>query len=385
MTSDFDVVISGAGPAGCTAALALGSSGLRVAIIEKERFPRAKVCGDAIPTYVPKVLNTINPEYTAHFYEIAEKTESDSCRVFAPDRKSLDLKFAERGFLCKRLIFDNFLFELVSGLSNVTVFQETAVRDITITDNHVLIRAGNNLELTAQLAIGCDGPGSIVRKRLAPCRSADGEGSVAARAYFRNVKDNPPGTLEFHFLKDYLPGYFWIFPLPDNQFNVGLGMPSELVSRKKINLRFELTRIIKTDPFLSPRFSEAEMAGDIRGHFLPLLTRKKTLSGERFMLCGDAASLINPATGGGIGQAMQSGRFAGWQALKCFGKNDFSAGFMKNYDDILYEKIWKENRRYLMLRKFIIKFGFNMNTVIRAGSNSASLKKIILNHLTLTL
>ena len=384
MISDFDVIISGAGPAGCTAALALGSSGLRVALLEKGKFPREKVCGDAIPAYIPKVLNTINPEYAVCFNELVEKTGTDTCRIIAPDRSSLDLKFPEFGFLCKRLIFDNFLFELVSGLPNVTVFQETAVRDITVDQNQALIRAGAGLELTAQLAIGCDGPGSIVRKRLAPERSPDREGSVAVRAYFRNVKDNPAGILEFHFLKNYLPGYFWIFPLPDNQYNVGLGMPSELVTRKKINLRDELTRIIETDPFLSPRFSEAEMSGDIRGHFLPLLTRKKALSGERFMLCGDAASLINPATGGGIGQAMQSGRFAGWQALKCFEKNDFSSSLMKDYDNILYEKIWKENRRYLMLRKFIIKFGFTLNTVIEAGSISKSLKRIILNHLTLT-
>jgi len=382
--SDFDVIISGAGPAGCTAALALGSSGLRVALIEKEMFPREKVCGDAIPAYVPKVLNTISPNYALAFKGLVGKEVADTCRFVAPDRKAIDLEFPENGFVCKRLIFDNFLFELVSGLPNVKVFQETAVRDITINQNHVLIRAGSNLELTARLAIGCDGPAGIIRKRLDTNPFNAGEGSVAARAYFRNVKDNPTGTLEFHFLRDYLPGYFWIFPLPDNLFNVGLGMPSGLVSGKKINIRNELTRIIKTDPFLGQRFSEAEMEGEIRGQYLPLLTRKKAVSGERFMLCGDAASLINPATGEGIGQAMQSGRFAGWQALKCFKKNDFSEDFMENYDNTLYEKIWKENHRYLMLRKFIIKFGFTLNTVIRAGSISTSFKNIILNLLNLT-
>ena len=67
MTSDFDVLISGAGPAGCTAALALGSSGLKVALLEKDMFPREKVCGDAIPAYVPKVLTTINPDYARAF------------------------------------------------------------------------------------------------------------------------------------------------------------------------------------------------------------------------------------------------------------------------------------------------------------------------------
>ena len=378
MTSDFDVLISGAGPAGCTAALALGSSGLRVALIEKENFPREKVCGDAIPAYVPKVLNTINPEYAIAFKGLVEKAEADVCRFVGPDRKAIDLKFTESGFICKRQIFDNFLFELVTGLSNVTIFKETAVSDITIKQNHALIRAGNDLMVTARLAIGCDGPGSILRKRLAATKVNAGESSVAARAYFRNVKDNPPGTLEFHFLKEVLPGYFWIFPLPDNEYNVGLGMPSKIITEKKINLRNEILRIIERDPFLGPRFSDAEMRGEIRGHLLPLLTSKNRVSGERFMLCGDAASLVNPATGSGIGQAMQSGRFAGWQALKCFEKNDFTAGFIRSYDNTVYDKIWRENKNYRLIRDHVFRYPWRLDTAISLGSKNKTINRGIL-------
>jgi geranylgeranyl reductase family protein len=377
MTSDFDVIISGAGPAGCTAALALGSSGLKVALIEKDKFPREKVCGDAIPAYVPKVLNTISQEYVRAFEGIIEKREVDVCRFIAPNRKFIDLKFSEHGFICKRLIFDNFLFELVSRLQNVIVFTESAVREISIDRNGIFVTAGDNLKLKSRLVIGCDGANSMIRRKLAATKTNASAGSVAVRAYYKNVSENPARTLEFHFLKDLLPGYFWIFPLPDNQFNVGLGMPSKTVSERKINLRNEILRIIERDPFLSPRFSEAEMTGEIRGNFLPLCTSKIPISGDRFMLCGDAASLINPATGAGIGQAMQSGRFAGWQALKCFEKNDFSADFIQGYDKIVYNKMWKENRRYLMLREFVIKFGWRLNTLIKAGSISTSSKRII--------
>lgn len=378
MTTDFDVLISGAGPAGCTAALALGSSGLRIALIEKEKFPREKVCGDAIPAYVPKVLNSINPEYAVAFKGLVEKAEADICRFVGPDRKVLDLKFTENGFVCKRQIFDNFLFKLVSGLSNVTIFQETAVRDISVNKDYALIRTGGDLELTTKLAIGCDGPGSILRKRLAFTKVTADESSVAARAYFRNVKDNPHGTLEFHFLKELLPGYFWIFPLPGNMYNVGLGIPSASISQKKINPRNEILRIIEKDPFLSPRFSEAEMTGKISGHLLPLLTSKNEISGERFMLCGDAASLVNPATGSGIGQAMQSGRFAGWQALKCFKKNDFSAGFIRAYDNTVYNKIWRENRNYLFVRDHILNYPWRLNTAINLGSKNKTINRGIL-------
>jgi geranylgeranyl reductase family protein len=381
MTSDFDVIISGAGPAGCTAALALGSSGLKVALIEKEKFPREKICGDAIPAYVPKVLNTINPEYSIAFRELTEKKEVDICRIVAPDRKAVDLKFAESGFVCKRQIFDSFLFGLVSRLSNVTVLQETAVVNISVNRNGVSVMAGINLNLESKLIIGCDGAGSITRKKAGAAKINTDEGSVAVRAYFKNVKGNPQGTLEFYFLKDLLPGYFWIFPLPGNQYNVGLGMPSKIISEKKVNLRNEILRIIEGDPFLSPRFSEAEMTGKIRGHLLPLLSRKNGISGERYMLCGDAASLINPATGSGIGQAMQSGRYAGWQALKCFEKNDFSAGFISSYDKSVYDKIWRENRNYLLLRDHVFRYPWRLNRVISAGSGSKFMYKTILKTL----
>lgn len=381
MTSEFDVIISGAGPAGCTAALALGSSGLRVALIEKERFPREKICGDAIPAYVPKVLNTINPEYGKAFEELSEKEKINVCRIIAPDKKSLNLKFSEYGFTCKRLIFDAFLFKLASQLSNLTVFQDTQVKDARSDDTGVIIYTDKNPELKSQLVIGCDGANSIIGKKLAGTKTAAGENSVAVRTYFRNIKDSSPGALEFHFFNDLMPGYFWIFPLPDNQFNVGLGLPSKIISEKSINISKELLRIIETVPSLGNRFSKAEMTGEIKGHLLPLCSRKIRISGKRFMLCGDAASLINPVTGSGIGHAMQSGRYAGWQALKCFEKNDFSQDFMRLYDKTIHEKLWPEIKRYLMIRQFIMKYPAILNTIVKAGSASRFINRTIVKNL----
>jgi len=76
---------------------------------------------------------------------------------------------------------------------------------------------------------------------------------------------------------------------------------------------------------------------------------------------------------------MQSGRFAGWQALRCIEKNDFSGEFMKCYDKTVYDKMWKENHRFFNLREFVIKFEWILNIVIKAGSKSSSIKKIITN------
>ena len=381
MKADFDVIICGAGPAGCTAALALGGSGLQVALIDKERFPREKVCGDALPAYVPKVLNTISPEYAKAFAGLQPKTEAGTCRVVSPSSGILDLKFSESGYICKRMVFDSFMSGLVSRLPNVKTIYDTRVTDISSTGEMVTVCTDRNPGLTTRLVIGCDGAYSTVKKKLAGTGPDLSHSSGAVRAYFRNIEGTPPGTIELHFVRNLMPGYFWIFPLPDNEFNVGIGMPSKIVAKRKISLREELLRITGETPGIRERFYASEMVSDIRGYLLPLAFQKASISGHRFMLCGDAASLVNPASGAGIGHAMQSGRSAGWHALECFRHDNFSAGFMKAYDNSVYSIMWHENRKFMLARRHIFSYPGRMNALINFASSNKAFCKIILRAL----
>jgi geranylgeranyl reductase family protein len=354
MTEKFDVIICGAGPAGTTCALALGNTGLKVALVDKSNFPRDKVCGDAIAAYVPKVLNTINPAYAKALADFTTKEKVSTIRVVSPNKKMLDISYGEDGFISTRLAFDNFLLDLVKQLPNVKLFLNATVKDVVINDKGVYADLDSDLKLEAKLIIGCDGEQGLVRKKLTQTQLDPKHHAAAVRAYFKNVKDIPKATFELHFLKDVIPGYFWIFPLPDNQANVGLGLLSKIVSERKLNLRNEMLRIIETVPYLKERFEGAEMISDIKGYGLPLGSRKIPISGNCFMLCGDAASLIDPLTGEGIGQAIISGRYACWQAKKCFEQNNFSASFMKQYDKTVYDKLWKEHRRSYFIRELLI-------------------------------
>lgn len=381
MAELFDVIISGAGPAGCTAALALGSSGLKTLLIDKKKFPREKICGDAVPAYVPKVLRTINNKYAEAFEELTPREKVNTCRIVAPDRNKLDLVFPEYGFICKRIDLDNFLFRLASETADITVLQGTAIKDIQADKNYFAIDTGNGRSVKSRLIIGSDGASSITRAKLTGAKYDPANCSVAVRAYFRNVKDIPEGTYELHYLKDFIPGYLWIFPLPGNISNAGLGIPLKMIVEKKINLKNEFLKIIDDSPGLRERFSDAEMIGNLRGSLLPLCSRKNEISGSGFMLCGDAAFLADPATGGGIGQAMISGRYAGWHALECFKNNEFSKGFMKKYDDTIYRKIWKETKWHLKIRDLILKYPERINTIVKAGSGNTAINKTIVKFL----
>ena len=373
----FDVVICGAGPSGTTAALALGKSGLKVALLDKCVFPRDKVCGDAIPAYIPKVLATIDPAYANALEKFEHKELVNTCRIVAPNKKILDLKFLTNAFISTRLVFDNFLFELASKLPNLAIFQNTTVNNVVVNEDAVIVYTEGALTIEARLVIGCDGANGILKKKLTNWKIDLKHHSGAVRAYYKNVAGIPKGTLELHFLKDILPGYFWLFPLENNQANIGLGMLSKKISGNKINLKKEMMHIIETNPYIKDRFANAEMTGDIKGFGLPLGSRKVQMSGNRFMLCGDAASLIDPVTGEGIGHAMVSGRYAGWQAMKCFEKNDFSAPFMKAYDKTVYTKLWKGNRNRYYLQALLNHCPWSLSLGATIASKSKLMHRLI--------
>jgi geranylgeranyl reductase family protein len=378
----FDVIICGGGPAGSTCALALANSGLKVAVIDKASFPRGKVCGDAIAAYVPKVLKAIHPKYEEALHLFAEKTEVDTCRVVAPNEKYIDIKSAESGFIITRMQLDNFLYQLASAENNITWLLNHEITDVTIDKQlQEATVTANDIVFKSKVLIGCDGAHSITSKKLTGTQPDLNHYSGAVRAYYKNVTGIPDKTYELHFLKGVLPGYFWIFPLKDNMANVGLCIPSYAVSKRKINLRNTMEDIIKNDPSIKSRFENAELAGKIEGYGLPLGSRKITISGDHFMLAGDAASLIDPATGEGIGQSMISGRYAGWQAIKCFAANNFSADFMKQYDKELYDKIWSTSRKSYLIQRHIFNRKWLFNGLANVLDKSTFIKKLVLKRI----
>jgi flavin-dependent dehydrogenase len=105
-----------------------------------------------------------------------------------------------------------------------------------------------------------------------------------------------------------------------------------VVKSKKLNLAKVLEEIVAHHPTIGPRFKGAERVGDIRGYGLPLGSKVRPVSGDHYMLVGDAGHLIDPLTGEGIGNALYSGFIAAEQAAQCLARQKFDAAFLKAYD-----------------------------------------------------
>ena len=369
-SKNYDVIIIGAGPAGCACALALKNTGLRVALFDKQEFPRDKICGDAIPGRAFKVLREMDPAYEDAFKRFPKKCLIRKTQLNYNGRM-LERSWVMEAFTCARIDFDNFMLSLVKEAQNVDIFTPLAVKEVAIKQEGVYVTdAATGLYYTAKVVVGADGAHSVVVKDLTATKMDRRHHVASVRAYYKNVLSTQDDKTEIFFHKKFFPGYFWVFPLPGNLVNAGFGMLSSDVAGKKINIKDAFYEFIGS-PALSKRFEHAQQAGKLEGFGLPLGSRRVPVSGERFLLAGDAASLIDPASGDGIGNAVLSGKLAADQIIRSFGLNDFSPECMKQYEVKLFKAIGSELRSNARLARYGSKMPFLLDMAFIMGKSTA--------------
>lgn len=374
----YDVVIAGAGPAGCTCALALKDAGLAVCLIDKADFPRDKVCGDAIPARALKTLASIDPQLADAFRAYPGKLLSKRTRVGYKGRELL-VDWVLEAFTCARIDFDNLLFELVKERTQTDIYTGVTIAAVTTKGDGVVLHS-NDMVFEAGVLIGADGAQSVTAKQLVN-KTMDRQHHVGSvRAYYDNIAGLDAHTSEIYFIKEFLPSYLWVFPLPGNRANVGFGMLSSEIARRKINLKQSFYDFISASPDLAARFKDARMIGRLEGFGLPLGSRRIKISGERFMLTGDAASLIDPIWGEGIGNAMLSGKLAAEQAMRCFSESAFDEAFMGAYDKQLFGAIGDELKTHYTAQRVLAKMPVLLDAGFALAQNSY-VKKIIKKYL----
>ncbi len=364
-TLKSEIAIIGAGPGGITTSIFLSRAGIPHIIFDKADFPRDKVCGDALSGKVVSVLNKIDPAIAQNMHDdSAHFTNCWGVQFIAPNGKALDIPFRmdkkkeahAPGFIGKRHYFDHFLFGMIDR-DYATVKTGCAVKDVTVTAEGVEISyEEHGLQKTARCAVvvGAGGDRCLVARKLAGFKKDARYYAAGLRAYYRNIGDmHPENFIELHYLKEVLPGYLWIFPLPNNEANVGVGLLSSRVKGKEINLRSLMLNTLHEHPTLRERFKNAELLGDIKGWGLPLGSVKRPLAGERFLLVGDAGSLIDPFTGEGIGNAMVSGRLAALALAGLVKEKNYGAEATRRYEEQVYEKLWNELKLSHTLQRLV--------------------------------
>jgi len=290
MHSPVDVIVAGAGPCGSIAAFELARRGIRVLILEKETFPRYKVCGGGL---TPKVLREIPFDISGvierEVYEISfthnfgtpYTRRSSSPLMYCTMRDKLDQFLLNRALEAGAIIrFD----EKVNGIE--TGQEEVKVQ--TTKDSY-----------SCRFLLGADGASSVVA-RYAGFRQHLYQG-MAMEAEI-NLPPGEVGRLGESVFLDWgtLPGgYAWMFPKHDH-VSVGVGGPADLSAGLIPYYEKFLAMIsLRQDQVRSKKFWPIPVRLSA-GHF----------HAGRILVAGDAAGLTDPLTGEGIYYAVKSGAWA---------------------------------------------------------------------------
>jgi menaquinone-9 beta-reductase len=343
--SIWDLIVVGAGPAGCAAAAAaLGRDPqARVLLIDKASFPRDKACGDGIAGGSVEMLSSLGLP-AARIVRGYEPV--NDFRVRSPGNVQVSRRMPEPVWVIPRVVFDARLLEAVLELG--ARFTQTPVRTVDQFADQVVVDG----VLRGKALVGADGAESVVRRAaghpLNPQRSL----AIAIRGYGPEL-DGQDGAQLIVMTAKHWPAYAWSFPIGHGRANIGYGQVLRGGPVSKASLVQELHTLL---PGATPE------PGSLRAHRLPMSTTRPAVARGRIMLAGDAQSLINPLTGEGIYYALTSGALAG----QCAG---LGAQAGSAYRRMLTRRLGRYLRHASVLA-FLTRWPSLMDSVLRGAANN---------------
>lgn len=283
----YDCLVLGAGPAGSTAARELAARGARVLLVDRAPFPRDKPCGGG-------VLISAAAQLPFPLDPVVEQVVTGFAVTYKRGRRTLHRHDAPLVYMTQRCRLDAFLVD--QAVAAGALFQDgRLVTSVEPDSTAVTLRFRGGDVVTASCVVAADGANSVARRALGlpPLRSA-----VALEANAPGVPDRWRDRVALD-LGSLPGGYGWIFPKGDH-CNLGVGgWPTA-----GPHLRRHLARYAASEGF------DPHSLVGLRGHALPLRDLGAPLVQGPIAFVGDAAGLVDPLSGEGIGNAFRSGRLA---------------------------------------------------------------------------
>jgi menaquinone-9 beta-reductase len=339
---DCDVIISGGGPAGSAIAYHLAKAGLDVIVLEADKFPKDKVCGDGVS---PIAINELDKMGITKSKIFKSANEITKVGLFVKDNHAIvDLALPEElpyhARIIPRLELDNSIYETAKKVG-AKYKENCRVTDYKIYDDKVVVFAKQDqktIQFVAKIIVGADGSRSIVRRKLLKKDTDETYQLVGLRAYYDNV-NGPNDRMDVYFIGDNFPGIYWFFPEGKNGANIGLATLSKTFPTQQSQIKSLLTKHISENKDIKKRIGNGNLRNKIEGWPIMFYDAKKPVTGNRTLLVGEAAGLINPLSGDGIQYALLSARWATEIIVSCHAENDFSekalSGYKKRLDDEL--------------------------------------------------
>lgn len=381
MQEMYDVVIVGAGPGGSATAHYLAREGFNVLLLDKFNFPRDKTCGDGLTPRALRVLDDMGilnaVEQVGH--------RLDRVEFVAPKGHAAAAAIPKKEQSCNyllvvpRFVLDNIILEraLASGAKFRSPVRVTGVAQ----EESAMVITGEQgnkaLAFRARMVILAVGANTKLLLRMGLLKKMP-QMTLCARTYYDGIT-SVIDAIQCRLDGVPLPGYGWVFPVSDTSANVGIGMfPAGLAKRWMPKTAHAAFDAFVQSPSLQRLLAGARRTGPIKGYPLRVDFARSPTFGERTILVGEAAGLVNPVTGEGIDYALESGKMAANHVSHMFAAGDFSVKQLMTYDTILrqhYQRLFVlcDQLRMLYLNPLIL------NQVVRAVARDDELMTLLMN------
>ena len=297
METSNSIVIVGGGLAGLTAAIHLSKLGYSVTLIEKNSYPKHKVCGEYVSNEVLPYLNwlDVNPS-------VLNPSKIDQLHFSIDNGTSVQTKLPLGGFGISRYGLDYFLYQ--KALENRCVFIQETVTAINFEQNIFSVVLASNQIIKSDFVLGAFGKRSNLDQKLERNFIQKKSPWLAVKAHYK--VDYPNDLVGLHHFKG---GYCGVSKVEDNIVNVCYLADYKTFSKHK-NIEMYESNVISKNPFLKEIFEKASPIFEKPLTISQISFEKKNPVEQHIIMIGDSAGLIHPLCGNGMAMAIHSAKIA---------------------------------------------------------------------------
>ncbi len=307
----YDVAIIGGGPAGSTAATLLARAGRRVIVCERDKFPRFHIGESLLPISMKTFTRLgVHEKFERSGFlrkyggEMASACSDEGVKFYFKDGYRSQ---TETSYQVPRAEFDKILLDHAAE-NGAEVREQTPVKKVEFFDDRVELQLEGE-KISARYVIDASGRHSVLGNHFKLKETYPHLQKISLFAHYEGVEadEGRDGTLTRQLRAT--DRWFWYVPLPNDRASLGVVLDTALYKQSKKSPEEFLEESLAEQPFLARRMIHARRVTQVYAS-ADFSYRQTRLTGERWMLAGDAAGFIDPVFSSGVFLALLAGEQA---------------------------------------------------------------------------